>query len=366
VVGADDTEGAIQRPTAAQAEPPRDRAPIVRTYLLGLLSVADLGAFIVWLGHPRLLSGLFGWLILRAVICGLAVVAVWVTASGGPDRRSPRWLLATAVWTLALPIFGAAIASIAASGPGAAVKDDGDLDWHRWALPARWDDPALKIAPPARTEAPEAVAGDLTMTDHEHDGRRLHALLRAARLPLRFQVPLARGALSDGNDDVRLYAFSLIDRRLREHDRAVQASRAALDLATTPEARGRAHLHLAEVVWEGVYHALYEGSILHETLVSALDEVDQALLLSPDDAAAHALRGRILLRMGRPEVAEAALRRALELGAPAIKLLPQLAEGAFQQRQFGEVQGYLARIDSLEAGRGKVEGKLRRVMECWL
>ena len=224
----------------------------------------------------------------------------------------------------------------------------------------------MKIAPPALQETPEAIAEDLSLTDRAHDGRRFHALLRAARLPLRFQVPLARSALSDGNEDVRLYAFNLIDRQRREHDRAVQVARKLLDQAPTPGARALANLRLAEAAWEGAYQGLQEGSGVRETLTVALEHVDRALLLGVADPSAYALRGRILLRLGHPDAAEEAFRAAIDGGVPDAKLLPYLAEAAYQRRRFDDVRDALARSRSGEDAAAPVAAGLRPVLEYWL
>jgi len=339
--------------------------PLVGRLALAGISLAELALMLAWLATPG--RGVAAWCLTHALLVALAAIAVRrFAAGGGAGTEDRRLVLATAAWCLVLPIFGAAIACVVAWAPPPAAPTEDAGAFRSWPLPARWDDPGLKLAPPARQEAPEAVAGDLLLVDRAHDGRRLHALLRAARLPLRFQVPLARRALADTNDDVRLYAFSLIDRRRREHERAVQGARVVLDEASAPAAAARAHLRLAELAWEGVYHGLQEGAALREALATALEHVDQSLALGVDEPAAHALRGRILLRRGNPDAADAAFQRALELGHPAVKVLPFLAESAFQRRRYTAVHDHLARLQAMEDVAGPLLGSLRSVMEHWL
>jgi len=355
-----------------EGDRPEDRGASARTVIgrlaLGGLSLADLALVLAWLAAPAGLGrGVVVWWLARALLAGLAALVVGRCARGAGEGADHRPLvLATAAWCLTLPIFGAAIAWVVAWTPPASAPSDESGAWRSWPLPVRWDDPALKLAPPARQEAPEAVAGDLLLVDRAHDGRRLHALLRAARLPLRFQVPLARRALADANDDVRLYAFSLIDRRRREHERALQAARAVLDQAPSPASAALAHQRLAELAWEGVYHGLQEGAALREALATALEHVNHALALGVDEPAAHALRGRILLRRGDPDAADRAFQRALHLGHPAVKVLPFLAEGAFLRRRYAAVHDHLARLQAMEDVEGPMLGSLRSVMEHWL
>ena len=313
-------------------------------------------------------STFIGYLVVRALLALLTVSIVAVTdRRPGRAKSDERWFaIFVGAWCFALPIFGAVIASIVL-WPRSTSTAPSDLGtWSLWPLPVRWDNPNLKIAPPTRRDEPIEVAGDLLLSGPANDGRRLHALLRAARLPLRFQVPLARGALGDSNDDVRLFAFSLIDRRKRDHERALQAGRTTLEQATAPPARAVGHLRMAELAWEGAYHGLAEGYGLTETLTTALDHVDRSLAISPNDPSANALRGRVLLRLGRPEVAEEAFRRALELRLPTRKVLPHLAECAFHLRRFAEVRQYLIALSHLEAVEGPMQSRLRAVMEHWL
>jgi len=335
--------------------------------MLACLSVLDLGLLLGWLATAPAEHGLVAWLASRLVIAGLGAWAIAPSSLRGEDAAPPRWALplAAAVWCGALPVFGAAIACLVACSPTMAVRTIASGEWQSWPLPARWDDPALKILPPVRQEAPEAILGDLLLVDRAHDGRRLHAMLRAARLPLRFQIPLARLALADPNDDVRLYAFSLIDRRRREHEAALQAARTALRQAGAPSGRARAHLHLAELAWEGAYHSLYEASGLRESLRAALGDLDVAVEHGAEEAALHALRGKILLRLGESALSKHAFERALVLGHPAVKVLPYLAEGAFQQRRFADVQQHLARLREQEGLADSMIGSLRLVLEQW-
>jgi hypothetical protein len=373
----------VEPEVAASRTGARIGAPAVasrtRAALLIGLGLIDVGLLGGWLAAPAAIPGFPGWMALRAVIAVVAVAVVGFTgpaagprapgdAPGATLTPPPVLMLALAVgaWCFALPIFGAAIACIVTTAPTAHERTASGNVWRLWPAPVRWDNPDLKVGPPARHDHPEEIAGDLLLFDRAHDGRRLQALLRAARLPLRFQVPLARQALGDSDDDVRLFAFSLIDRRRRDQERAVQLGRVALEQATTPSARARGHLRMAELAWESVYHGLPEGAACREALATALEQVDRALDLSAGQPSAHALRGRILLRLGEPAAAEDALRRALDLRHPAIKVLPHLAEGAFLRRRFDDVRAHLACLHALEDVEGPVLGRLRAVMEHWV
>jgi tetratricopeptide (TPR) repeat protein len=234
-----------------------------------------------------------------------------------------------------------------------------------------WDDPALKPTPPRRRDPADSLADELGGHAPERAERRLHAMLRVRRLPPRLQAPLARLALADPAEDVRLFAFSLIERLRAEHEAALRLWTARRAEATTELERGKADLRLAEIQWEMAYHGLCEGAVLEHTLAQALEHTDRALAAAPPSSSAtataaetpiHMLRGRILLRLDRLPAAEAAFRRALGAGHEPTKVLPYLAECAFRLRHFPALRWYLTRLRSV----GGSLGPFGPVMEHWL
>ena len=228
-------------------------------------------------------------------------------------------------------------------------------------LGIRWDNAELKPRLPIRQATPERIADDLDAKSSDLAQHRLQAMLRVRRLPTHMQTPLARLALADPADDVRLFAFSLIERLRSDHESALRKLTSSLEPGTSEITRSRVHLRIAEVHWEMVYHGLVEAAVMDHSLTEALSHIDRSIESDPGHGSAYALRGRILLRLGEVGSARGAFERALELKHPADKVLSYLAECVFRLRDFVAVRAYLLRLRSVDGCRGAMSP----VMEHW-
>ena len=153
-------------------------------------------------------------------------------------------------------------------------------------------------------------------------------------------IALLRRGLRDDEEDARLLAHALLESKGRAAYRAIEETEHAL--ATRPERRAALHQKLAAQHWELAWLGLVQGECLDHALATAQKHALAALDEEPASAAVHFLLGRIHLRMGAPEQAEAALLRARELGAPANAVGAYLAEAAFLQRRFDLVRSRFA------------------------
>lgn len=336
-----------------------------------VLAALDAGALAAWIvGSPRL-PGPATSLALHAGV-SLACGVVLALATGGrasAARAGTSALVATAVvaaLAFCLPVLGG-IGSWLAFSLGRAPRASPATE-RRQRLPMTidWDDPALKATPPRRRALADSLSDELGAHAPERAERRLQAMLRVRRLPLRLQAPLARIALADPSEDVRLFAFSLIERLRSAHESALRTWTARSAQTATAVDAAKVHLRLAEIHWEMVYQGLSEGAVLEHTLKQALVHADQALAApgtSPfAETSVYMLRGRILLRLDELAGAESAFRRALGAGHEANKVLPYLAECAFRLRNFPALRWYLTRLRAV----GGSVGRFSAVMEHWL
>jgi hypothetical protein len=154
-------------------------------------------------------------------------------------------------------------------------------------------------------------------------------------------VALLRRALGDPDEDVRLLAQALLESKTRAAYRKIHEG--ARELAAAPAARHAAiHWRLALEHWELAWLGLARGECLHHVLGLARRHALAALETDPARASIHFLLGRIELRRGEAQDAEAALLRAAELGLQARVVQPYLAEAAFLARRFDLVRRRLA------------------------
>jgi len=154
-------------------------------------------------------------------------------------------------------------------------------------------------------------------------------------------IALLRRALADRDEDARLVAHAVLESKRRIAYRRVQ--------------RETCDLRLAAAHWELARTDLVDGECLTHALAAARDHAHAAAARHPRRASLALLVGRIELRCGAVDRAEAALARAIELGLPPAVAAPYLAEAAFLARRFDRVPERLA-----AAGAHPALARLRR------
>jgi hypothetical protein len=162
--------------------------------------------------------------------------------------------------------------------------------------------------------------------------KRLKAVLGTLKLQDKDAIPLLRLALKDAEDDVRLLAYALLDRKEQALTARIRARLYQLKTATTVDSY-YLHKAIAYEYWELVHLGLAQGEVLTHTLDRARKHTEDALMLSAHDAGLQFLLGRILLRQMNLEEAFCAFSKALKLGLADSKVAPYLAEIYFLQRR---------------------------------
>lgn len=171
---------------------------------------------------------------------------------------------------------------------------------------------------------------------------RLRALVALQNLSGRLTTPLLRSVLADANEDLRLLAYGMLDAREKTLNAAIHDARTRLSYARDIDDRRLLARKLSDLYWELVHQELVQGDLRRH----ALDESWRYALEAIDDRdAALALRlGRIAQQQHRPDVAQTYFERALALGMPGTRVLPYLAELAFEQGDFATTRARLARL----------------------
>lgn len=211
---------------------------------------------------------------------------------------------------------------------------------------ARIDIPELPHQPLHVSPEPQYGQGGLVgvLLDSPDPDKRVRALMATRQMPPRAAVPILRMALRDRVDDVRLLAYSMLDRMEQRINDRIRRLRAGLQV-THDAAQARVQRSLAQQYWELAYLGLSQGDVLEHVLEQAQSYADAALALEPGDSGVHFLRGRVLLQRGALEEASQAFARALEAGMAADDVLPYQAELAFLRHDYAAVRSFLAQIN---------------------
>lgn len=171
---------------------------------------------------------------------------------------------------------------------------------------------------------------------------RLKSLMSLQNMPARTAGPMLRRLLSDPADDIRLVAYGMLDTQEKRINARMQEEEQKL--ARDAGARADCLRQLAELHWELVYTGLVQGDVREHALAAALDYIEQALALADLDPGLWYLKGRLLQAAGRLDEAAHDFNIAVSCGLAEARVLPYIAELAFERRDFAAVREIMARV----------------------
>lgn len=217
--------------------------------------------------------------------------------------------------------------------------------------PARWLHPrATRL--PAQAAEPRGKnsfvwAGSLagTLQNAPDANKRIAALIATLSIKEQDAVPLWRWALKDPEDEVRLLAYALLNRKEKAIEARIRKTQAALGRARADEGFAL-HTALAHDFWELSQLAISRSSTQLSLCARAREQVESALMHKAGDGGLRLLLGRILLAERQLDAAGAALRRAHDMGVDARQIEPLLAEIAFIEGRYCDVRGHVQRAGS--------------------
>ena len=300
---------------------------------------------------------LMGALLAHAAACLLfAMALLWLLPA---SMATPAWACGLFVFMtiIFIPVLGMAgllgsiVPLLRRRGPQAR-----SVAWQHPQLP---DLPSQPDAP--RASGSLLGSGDLAGTlQHAKDPRkRTEALIATLALEDAHAVPLLRLALKDPDDEVRLLAFSLLNRKEKAIEARMRA-RGARAAESEPDQVFVKHKALAHDFWELARLGASQGSTQTALCDRALEQVQAALQVRPHDGGLHFLRGQILLQARQLDAASEALEAACRCGVDMRQAAPLLAEIAFRKRRYAEVKHHLRR-----PGRRKAPPALRSASSYW-
>ncbi len=174
--------------------------------------------------------------------------------------------------------------------------------------------------------------------------RRIRAVIAARQINDKLAVPLLQEALKDPVDDVRLFAYSVLDSKETRINERINELLADLEGADGRD-RARMHYALAQHYWEMAFLGLATGNTFDYVLEQAERHAGLASELGWSGPDVEFFLGRIHLRRGRYDKAEQVFRESVHRGALESAVLPFLAEIAFERGNFHAVRAMLFRLN---------------------
>ncbi|MEO1767658.1 hypothetical protein [Thiobacter aerophilum] len=213
---------------------------------------------------------------------------------------------------------------------------------HRAATFAEVSVPPFDIHLTTRPRFRFTGAGGMLANARVPVDTRVGALLALSQVPGRIATPLLRRVLACSNEDVRLLAYGLLDAQEKRLNAAIHEalSRYAVGGAERLAAAER----LTELYWELVYHGLAVGDVRRHALESCLAYAEEVLAVRPH-AEMKLYKARALHALGQLEQAAALYRELDEL--PPSRVLPYLAELAYDQGDYATARQLIGRLDRL-------------------
>lgn len=196
---------------------------------------------------------------------------------------------------------------------------------------------------------------------------RMRAMVALQHMPGRISSPLLRNVLNDSSEDLRLLAYGMLDALERNISRSIDKELDTLREAEEKEGAdplGPTGLQAAEklsaLYWELVYQNLAQGDMRNYAISESLRFCERVLAQQPQHPQHNLRRGLLLHALGRMDEAEQAYARAQQLGLPATRVLPYLAELSFEQRDFAKTRQLMQQLDEWSA-----LPRLRPVIDYW-
>jgi len=255
-----------------------------------------------------------------------------------------------------IPLFGLAGVFLSLLPALRRPKTIREIQWEQVPIPE------LPFRPVRSSGRPSYGEGGLSaaMRLNRDPNQRVRAVIAARQVNDKLAVPLLQEALKDPVDDVRLFAYSVLDSKETHINDRIGEQLAELDNKQGQE-KARAHYALAQNYWEMAFLGLATGSTFDFMLRSAEMHARLAAQLGWSGPDINFLVGRIQLRQQRFEEAEKSFQQAVEHGALESAILPFMAEIAFEKNDFNRVRDCLLRLDRYCEGHSPIPA----VVQAW-
>lgn len=169
-------------------------------------------------------------------------------------------------------------------------------------------------------------------------------VLAAANIRTALSVTALKQAMRHRDERIRLTAYKTLDRKVTDLNRQIQRLEAQVSAGDNIE-NSNTWLQIASNYWELLTLEKGEKVARDQLLKKAAQAAIEAVSILPGNRNAHFVLGRVSLMQGNAQRAKVALERCKTLGMPDDKVLPQLAEAAYMQRQYATVRELLNKLD---------------------
>ncbi|MFK7890614.1 MAG: hypothetical protein AB8B63_07340 [Granulosicoccus sp.] len=316
------------------------RQMVLRKLAFTVLVAIDLGLLVDLVSGNRL-STLPEWLLLH-LVCSVLCALVFTSLLEDSADNNPRALgifVAMAVWFL--------------PGAGALGIASSVMFIHRQARKRKHDASVLQVTKLHRLPFTTPRNREITTPDSrgftEHiiyssdDQDIYRKVLAAANIRVSLAVDALRQAMRHDDERIRLTAYNALDSKVTNLNRTIQELEASLQFKDADQ-RSDTWLRIASNYWELLTLSGSEPVARAQLLSKAAAAATCAVKSMPRSRNAQFVLGRISLARGNTRIAKVSLERSRELGMPADKVIPYLAECAFVEKDVKRVERLLSQL----------------------
>jgi tetratricopeptide (TPR) repeat protein len=195
---------------------------------------------------------------------------------------------------------------------------------------------------------------------------RLNALNVLAEHTNKENFTLIKKMLSSGNDEIRLFSFSIVDGLEQEiNEKIHKALHQYKEEHATKIEKANAAKTLALLYWELIYFELADDVLIQYLLGEVEAYALEALEMFPQEYRIYFLLGKVYFEKKESEKAKTYFQKAIEIGRlNHVKnihfIQPYIAEIAYQEKSFDSVKEIIQNTEYFE-----LNEKLKPIQEIW-
>jgi tetratricopeptide (TPR) repeat protein len=179
-------------------------------------------------------------------------------------------------------------------------------------------------------------------------GLRMKALSAMAENMTQKNIGMIKHSLSDRDDELRLYSFSLISSMEYGLNNKIHEASSRYRNSQDEEDKADAAKEMALLYWEMVYFDLSDEVLKNYLMDEALKYAKIAATVRAHDKSINVLLGKIYLAKEEFDNATTEFVIAIESGAESEYIVPYLAELYFQSRNYTSIRSMLSLVESLK------------------
>ncbi len=193
----------------------------------------------------------------------------------------------------------------------------------------------------------EGAIVDLASNQMNHSPNKMKGLVFMAENPSKKNFSLIKGLLSDPDNEIRLYSFSLLNTLETELNDKITKTLSRYEKENNPEQKAILATELASLYWEFIHYGLSDAEST-KFILSKVETYAKLALAVKKEFTTYTILAKVAFSKNNYKKAEKLFKKALTMGASHTVVAPYLAEVAYKQGDYYEVKQQLSQISPLE------------------